>query len=70
LPENLVVTGGAAYVRFHGLRAGYAYNYTKKDLTPWANWLRVQRHGFAFFNNDVGGHAIANAVQLMKMLEA
>jgi uncharacterized protein YecE (DUF72 family) len=70
LPENPVVTGGAAYVRFHGLRAGYAYNYSKKDLAPWASWLRMQRHGFAFFNNDVGGHATANAVELTKMLEA
>ena len=70
LPEHPVVTGGAAYVRFHRLRARYAYNYTEIDLRPWAKWLRMQQHGFAFFNNDVGGHAIANAGQLRKMLEA
>jgi uncharacterized protein YecE (DUF72 family) len=70
LPEHPIVTGGAAYVRFHGLRAGYAYNYTTKDLSPWAKWLHAQQYGFAFFNNDVAGHAISNAGQLTTMLEA
>jgi uncharacterized protein YecE (DUF72 family) len=70
LPEKPVVTGGAAYVRFHGLRAGYAYDYKNADLAPWAKWLQRQRNGLAFFNNDVGGHAIGNALQLTKMLAA
>jgi uncharacterized protein YecE (DUF72 family) len=70
LPEDRTVTDGGVYVRFHGLRPGYAYDYTDADLRPWATWLRSQRDGFAFFNNDVGGHAIENALRLTQMLEA
>ena len=68
LPQDLHVTGGAVYVRFHGLRAGYAYDYTDDDLRPWVRHLRAQRSGFAFFNNDVGGHAVANAFRLRELL--
>lgn len=64
LPADLVVTGGSAYVRFHGLAPGYSYDYTDDDLRPWAEHLRRVGTGFAFFNNDVGGHAVANATQL------
>src|SRR3954452_19326108 len=34
LPEERVVTGSAVYVRFHGLRPGYSYDYTDDDLQP------------------------------------
>jgi uncharacterized protein YecE (DUF72 family) len=68
LPADHTMTGGAVYVRFHGLRAGYAYDYTDDDLRPWAEWLRHRRDGFAFFNNDVGGHAVKNALQLCELL--
>ncbi len=68
LPADVVVTGGCAYVRFHGLAAGYRYNYTDDDLRPWAAHLRAQSAAFAFFNNDVGGHAIDNAGQLERLV--
>ena len=68
LPLDRTITGGAAYVRFHGLETGYLYDYTEDDLRPWAEWLRMQSSGFAFFNNDVGGHAVENARQLTRML--
>ena len=56
------------FVRFHGLRPGYSYDYTDDDLRPWADWLRTQQDGFAFFNNDVGGHAVGNAERLTQMI--
>jgi len=68
LPEDRTVTGGAVYVRFHGLRDRYAYDYKDADLRPWASWLREHGNGFAFFNNDVGGHAVTNALRLAEML--
>ena len=70
LPEDRTITGNGVYVRFHGLRPGYAYDYTDADLRPWAKWLRSQRDGFAFFNNDLSGHAIDNANRLTQMLGA
>jgi uncharacterized protein YecE (DUF72 family) len=69
LPEDHTVTGGAAYVRFHGLRPGYAYDYTDGDLRPWAKWLRMQSDGHAFFNNDGRGHAVKNAIRFRELLE-
>ena len=68
-PARTDVTGGRPYVRFHGLRPGYEYDYTSTDLEPWVEHLRRYDDGFAFFNNDVGGHAVANARSLRSMLE-
>jgi len=70
LAEDRTTTGGGVYVRFHGLRPGYSYDYTDEDLRPWAQWLQAQQDGFAFFNNDVGGHAVENARRLTQMLSA
>ena len=37
-------------------------------LKTWAKWLKDQakeaRSVYAYFNNDIGGHAITNAKQL------
>jgi uncharacterized protein YecE (DUF72 family) len=70
LPEDRTTTGGGVYVRFHGLRPGYSYDYTDDDLEPWVEWLRSQPDGFAFFNNDLSGHAVQNAQRLTQMLSA
>jgi uncharacterized protein YecE (DUF72 family) len=70
LPEDKTITGGGVYVRFHGLQPGYSYDYTDDDLRPWADWLRSQSDGFAFFNNDLSGHAVENAKRLTQMLSA
>ena len=42
-----------------------AYDYTDEDLQPWAKHLgKHATSAYAFFNNDVGGHAVKNAAQL------
>jgi uncharacterized protein YecE (DUF72 family) len=69
LPARTDVTGGRPYVRFHGLRPGYEYDYTAADLDPWVDHLGRYEDGFAFFNNDVGGHAVNNARSLRSILE-
>ncbi|MBN1360070.1 MAG: DUF72 domain-containing protein [Sedimentisphaerales bacterium] len=67
-----VVTGEMAYVRFHGTSGGYAGNYTDTMLAQWADWIREQAGNvgavYAYFNNDVEGHAIDNARTLKGML--
>ena len=63
-PARTDVTAGRPYVRFHGLRPGYEYDYSAADLAPWAAHLRQYDDGFAFFNNDVGGHAVRNAARV------
>ncbi len=70
LPVDLHVTSGLAYVRFHGLAEGYAYDYDDTELQPWADHLARQPAGYAFFNNDVGGHAVENTRQLRGLLHS
>ena len=63
--------GPFAYVRFHGTTR-YGGRYGDEDLQPWAAWLaqehRSGRDVFAYFNNDIGGHAPRDAVRLREML--
>jgi len=61
------VVGRFVYVRFHGWTK-YAGRYSDERLDQWADWL-AERIGdgcdvFAYFNNDVGGHAPRDAVRL------
>jgi len=69
-----VVTGDIAYIRFHGTTGRYAGHYTDAMLADWACWLKAQasnvRAIYAFFNNDVEGHAINNARMLRELLTA
>jgi uncharacterized protein YecE (DUF72 family) len=66
-------TAPFVYVRFHG-PSRYAGTYPDAALRPWAEWLAAQqREGadvYAYFNNDIGGHAPRDAVRLRTMLAA
>jgi len=65
--------GPFVYVRFHGATGGYSGGYPDDRLADWADWLAAQRRAgvgvYAYFNNDVGGHAPRNAVTLGRLLE-
>jgi len=60
-------------VRFHGSTSKYGGGYPEDRLRGWAEWLNVQRDAgcdvYAYFNNDVGGHAPRDAVTLRRVLE-
>jgi uncharacterized protein YecE (DUF72 family) len=64
------VTTDFTYVRFHGIH--YGGSYSAAALTPWADWIagRLAEHVavFAYFNNDVDGHAIENARTLARLV--
>ena len=66
--------GPFVYVRFHGPSGRYHGAYPAPRLEHWAEWLDAQRRAgaevFAYFNNDVGGHAPRDAVTLRALLEA
>ncbi len=68
LPDDRVVTGGRAYVRFHGLTNGYRHDYSDEQLASWAQHIARQPAALAFFNNDAGGRAVKNARQLVRLL--
>jgi uncharacterized protein YecE (DUF72 family) len=66
-----VAVGPAAYLRFHGTEGKYWGRYSDESLSPWADWLvgqaRSGRSAWAFFNNDIFGHAIEDALTLKSM---
>jgi uncharacterized protein YecE (DUF72 family) len=61
------IVGPFVYVRFHGWTK-YAGRYADDRLDGWAEWLAERVSSgvdvFAYFNNDVGGHAPRDAVRL------
>jgi uncharacterized protein YecE (DUF72 family) len=67
------VTGATVYVRFHGPgEARYAGRYGRRRLGPHAAWIREQAPGravYAYFNNDIGGAAVHDALTLRELLE-
>ncbi len=64
LPEDLVVTGKVAYLRFHGKgKEWYDYDYSLKELKDWKDKLKESgaNEAFIYFNNDIGAKAPVNA---------
>lgn len=73
LPHHpLVVTGGAIYVRFHGVGERYGGCYSDQALRGWARRLCAaagpRRTVYAYFNNDAQAYAVANAKRLRALL--
>jgi uncharacterized protein YecE (DUF72 family) len=64
--------GPFVYVRFHGATGNYGGGYSDARLARWAEWLEAQRAAdtdvYAYFNNDIGGHAPRNAVTLRRLM--
>ena len=65
-------SGRTAYVRFHGTGGRYSGRYSQEQIAYWADWLSDQRAAgrscWAFFNNDIFGHAIDDARALKAAL--
>jgi uncharacterized protein YecE (DUF72 family) len=64
--------GPIAYVRFHGGVGKYWGRYPDKALLGWTDWIVGQaksgRDVWCYFNNDIGGHAIHDALTLRGMV--
>jgi uncharacterized protein YecE (DUF72 family) len=67
-PTIRAFTAPPAYLRFHGPTGLYASPYSEAQLAGYVAWVRANvptdAAVCAFFNNDVGGHAVINARQL------
>ena len=67
-----VATGRIAYVRFHWGTGKYVGRYGEARLTEWAEWMIGQANEgkavFAYFNNDIGGAAFRDAMDLQRMV--
>lgn len=68
--QSLARTTDWVYLRFHRGR-GRNGNYTGSQLETWSDRVREWlSHGdvYAYFNDDWGGHAIAEAIRLRELL--
>ncbi|MGY5850183.1 DUF72 domain-containing protein [Salegentibacter sp. F14] len=71
-PEELIVTGKIAYIRFHGKgKKWYDYDYSREELL---SWYKKIIHSdidevYAYFNNDLGASAPENARMLRSFFE-
>ena len=66
-------TADFTYLRFHGSGQPYGGNYSDDVLRKWARLVQSWRLGlesaFIYFNNDIGGHAVRNALSLASMID-
>lgn len=72
LKSPLLATADFAYVRFHGTGERYSGSYPDETLAAWAeNISKLARNldmVYIYFNNDVSGHALRNAITLRELL--
>jgi uncharacterized protein YecE (DUF72 family) len=66
------LTGGWRYLRFHGTTGRYTGRYGPAALRTVADdllaWRAGGRDAFVYFNNDLGGHAIRDALDLLALV--
>jgi uncharacterized protein YecE (DUF72 family) len=66
------VTAKDIFIRFHGPQALYSSSYSNEVLEQYADkfidWTKKGHTIWAFFNNDVGGHALTNAKTLLGLV--
>lgn len=71
-PYSEMVTAKNVYVRFHGPRELYASGYSDEALEDYARkftgWTAEGHVVWAFFNNDIHGHAFKDAQRLKELL--
>lgn len=71
LPDELVETAEDIYIRLHGKKAWYRYDYTQEELEVWVKRIQHAKGKtvWIYFNNDFGGNAIKNAKALAHLLK-
>jgi len=71
-PYHEMITSKDIYIRLHGPGKLYGSSYSDESLKIYARKIHTwNRHGhniWAFFNNDMNGHAVANARTLLGMI--
>ena len=64
-------TGKIVYLRFHGSAGLYYGRYSRQELRDWAMWAKKEAKGkratFVYFNNDVDGDAIFDALEMKSL---
>ncbi|MFW5821569.1 MAG: DUF72 domain-containing protein [Bacteroidota bacterium] len=70
LPEELEDRTGTSYLRFHGKKEWYDYNYSKRELEKWSKKIEDSeaKDHYVYFNNDHEAHSAENAQTLKELL--
>ncbi|HET8574579.1 MAG TPA: DUF72 domain-containing protein [Candidatus Paceibacterota bacterium] len=72
-PEDANITSNFVYLRFHGPSEFASSRYGTEGLRPWAGkitrWQVCGLDVFAYFNNDVHGHAVHDAQTLLGLIK-
>jgi uncharacterized protein YecE (DUF72 family) len=70
-PEEEPVTADFVYLRFHGPKEMFTSRYGKAGLERWRSkiedWLGSGLDVYAYFNNDVHGYAVGDAIALLEL---
>jgi uncharacterized protein YecE (DUF72 family) len=70
-PYSEMITAKNIYLRFHGPKELYASSYSDAMLKDFASkfrkWVKQGHEVWAFFNNDIHGHAVVDAKRLMDL---
>jgi uncharacterized protein YecE (DUF72 family) len=73
-PYSEMITAKNIYIRFHGPAELYASSYSDGMLQDFAQkfrqWTAEGHHVWAFFNNDIHGHAFRDAARLKAIVGA
>ncbi|WP_026632133.1 DUF72 domain-containing protein [Dyadobacter alkalitolerans] len=66
------ITAKDIFIRFHGPESLYSSSYSDETLKEYAlkfgEWVKQGHEVWAFFNNDVGGHALQNGAKLKELV--
>ncbi|MFO7754735.1 MAG: DUF72 domain-containing protein [Bacteroidales bacterium] len=70
LPEFLEERTGNIYLRFHGKKEWYNYQYDNKELEKWKDKIEksVADLAYIYFNNDYNAYAVENCSKMKTML--
>ena len=70
LPEDIVNTDSTLYIRFHGKKEWYRYDYTEDELRKWVKKINQfkSKRLFVYFNNTYSGFAVKNALLFKKLM--
>jgi uncharacterized protein YecE (DUF72 family) len=70
LPDELVRTADDVYLRLHGPERWYRHNYSKDELSKWADRITASgaKRAWVYFNNDYEAHAPRNAATMRRLL--
>ena len=69
LPDELVRTADDVYLRLHGPERWYRHNYSKDELSKWADRITESgaKRAWVYFNNDYEAFAPKNATTMRRL---